>query len=81
MSLIINLNNKSTNRYSVSTFNYYLKITYNIMSHIYFFKSSEERDGLSCLTIMSSSLRRAYGLAVINFIKNGYKGYPVRLAI
>ena len=51
------------------------------MSHIYFFKSSEERDDLSCLTIMSSSIRRAYGLAVINFIKNGYKGHPVRIAI
>ena len=51
------------------------------MLHIYFFKSSEERDVLSCLTIISSSPRRAYGLAVINFIKNGYKGYPVKLAI
>lgn len=51
------------------------------MLRIYFFKSSEECDGLSCLTIMSSSSRRAYGLAAINFIKNGYKGYPVRLAI
>lgn len=51
------------------------------MSHLYFFKSSEERDGLSCLTVMSSSPRRAFGLAVINFIKNGYKGYPVRLSV
>lgn len=51
------------------------------MIHIYFFKSSEERDGLSCLTIISSSPKRAYGLAVINFTKNGYKGYPVKLAI
>ena len=51
------------------------------MLHIYFFKSSEERDGLSCLTIISSSPRRAYGLAVINFIKRGYKGYPVRLSV
>lgn len=49
--------------------------------NIYFFKSSEERDGLSTLTVLSSSPRRAFGLAVINFIKNGYKGYPVRLAI
>ena len=51
------------------------------MLHIYFFKSSEERDDLSCLTIISSSSKRAYGLAVINFTKNGYKGYPVRLVI
>uniref|UniRef100_A0AAU8MH34 Transposase n=1 Tax=Geladintestivirus 5 TaxID=3233137 RepID=A0AAU8MH34_9CAUD len=51
------------------------------MLHLYFFKSSEERDGLSCLTVMSSNIRRAYRLAVINFIKNGYKRYPVRLAI
>ena len=51
------------------------------MLHIYFFKSSEERDGLSCLTIISSSPKRAYGLAILNFTKNGYKGYPGRLAI
>ena len=51
------------------------------MLHLYFFKSSEERDGLSCITVMSSSARRAYGLAFLNFIKNGYKGYPVRLSI
>ena len=51
------------------------------MLHLYFFKSSEERDGLSCLTIMSSSSKQAYGLAVINFTKNGYKGYPVRLSV
>ena len=51
------------------------------MLHLYFFKSSEERDGLSCLTVMSSDSIRAYVLAVTNFHKNGYKGYPVRLAI
>ena len=51
------------------------------MTHVYFFKSSEERDGLNCLIIMSSSPKRAYGLAVINFLKKGYKGYPVKLAI
>ena len=51
------------------------------MLHIYFFKSSEERDELSVLTVMSSSARRAYGLAFLNFIKNGYKGHPVRLSI
>ena len=51
------------------------------MLHIYFFKSSEERDDLSVITIVSSSLKQAYRLAVINFTKNRYKGHPVRLAI
>ena len=51
------------------------------MLHLYFFKSSEERDDLNCLTVMCSSLRRAYRLAFINFDKHGYKGFPVRLAI
>lgn len=51
------------------------------MSHTYFFKSSEERDGLSVLTVFTSNVRRAYALAFNNFIKNGYKGYPVRLAV
>ena len=51
------------------------------MSNIYFFKSSEERDGLSCLTVMSSNPIKAYVLAVTNFHKNEYKGYTIKLAI
>lgn len=46
---------------------------------VYFFKSSNKRDELSQLTIASTSMLRAYALAVINFKNNGYKGTPVRL--
>lgn len=46
---------------------------------IYFFKSSRKSDKLSQLTIASTSMLRAYALAVINFKNNGYKGTPIRL--
>lgn len=46
---------------------------------IYFFKSSNKSDNLSQLTIGSSSMLRAYSLAVMNFKSNGYKGTPIRL--
>ena len=46
---------------------------------IYFFKSSNKSDKLSQLTIGSSSILRAYALAVMNFKSNGYKGTPIRL--
>lgn len=46
---------------------------------IYFFKSSNKSDKLSQLTIGSSSMLRAYALAVMNFKTNGYRGTPVRL--
>ena len=46
---------------------------------VYFFKSSNKSDKLSQLTIGSTSMLRAYALAVMNFKSNGYKGTPVRL--
>lgn len=46
---------------------------------VYFFKSSNKSDKLSQLTIGSTSMLRAYALAVINFKSNGYKGTPIRL--
>ena len=44
---------------------------------IYFFKSSRKSDKLiHPLTISTTSERRAFALAVINFTKNGLKGSP-----
>ncbi len=43
---------------------------------LFFFESTNKRDKLSQLTIRTSSRKRAYALAVINFVKNGYKGSP-----
>ena len=50
---------------------------------IYFFKSSRKADKLSHpLTISTNGgERRAYALALINFVKNGYKGSPKLLAV
>lgn len=46
---------------------------------VYFFKSSNKCDKLSQLTIASTTMLRAYALAVMNFKSNGYKGTPIRL--
>lgn len=44
---------------------------------IYFFKSSRKSDKLvHPLTISTTSERRAFALAVLNFAKNGLKGSP-----
>ena len=49
---------------------------------IYFFKSSRKDDKLSHpVTICASSEKRAFALALINFVKNGYKGSPKLLAV
>lgn len=49
---------------------------------IYFFKSSRKDDKLSHpVTICASNERRAFALALINFVKNGYKGSPKLLAV
>lgn len=48
---------------------------------LYFFTSDNPADKCSGITILTSSARRAFALAFNNFIKNGYKGYPVILAI
>lgn len=51
------------------------------MKHLFFFQSSNSKDGLSTLTVFASSARKAYALAVKNFNKNGYKGVPVTIAL
>ncbi len=50
---------------------------------IYFYTSSRKSDKLSHPITISTkgSERRAYALAVINFIKNGLKGSPKLLAV
>lgn len=49
---------------------------------IYFYKSSRKDDKLTNpVTILTSSVRRADALAIINFAKNGLKGSPIRIDI
>ena len=49
---------------------------------IYFYESSNKKDKLTHpLTISTSSERRAYALAVLNFAKNGMIGSPKRIEI
>lgn len=50
------------------------------MNHIYFFESSNKRDKLTILTVITSSISRAFKIAQFNFIKHSYKGKP-KLAI
>lgn len=51
------------------------------MKKLYFFKSSRKSDNLSQITVFTNSVKRAYAMAQIHFIKAGYKGVPVQLAI
>jgi len=49
---------------------------------IYFFKSSRKSDKLSHpVTVCAANERRATALAIINFVKNGYKGSPKIIAL
>ena len=48
---------------------------------IYFFTSSRKSDKISQITIMTSSLRRAYSIAIIKFKEWGYEGTPKLLAV
>jgi len=49
---------------------------------IYFYESTNKRDKLEHpLTISTSSEKRAYALAVLNFAKNGMIGSPKRIEI
>ena len=49
---------------------------------IYFYGSTNKRDKLNHpLTISTTSERRAYALAVLNFAKNGMIGSPKRIEI
>lgn len=49
---------------------------------IYFYESTNKRDKLTHpLTISTTSERRAYALAVLNFAKNNMIGSPKRIEI
>ena len=49
---------------------------------IYFFKSSRKDDKLvHPVTICASNEKRAFALALINFVKNGLKGSPKLIAV
>lgn len=49
---------------------------------IYFYESTNKKDKLvHPLTIITNSERRAYALAVLNFIKNGIIGSPKRIEL
>lgn len=52
----------------------------NIM-HIYFFKSTCDKDSISNLTILTSNRIKAFVLAHRYFVKNNCKGEPAMLAI
>lgn len=47
--------------------------------NIYFFTSTRKSDKCSQITICTWSERRAFGLALAQFYKHGYKGYPRRI--
>ena len=48
---------------------------------MYVFKSSRKSESNIHVTVFTNSSKRAFMLALMNFIKHGYKGSPVRLAI
>ena len=52
----------------------------NIM-HLYFFKSTCDKDSVSNLSIFTNSSARAFFLARRYFAKHNYKGEPAMLAI
>ena len=49
---------------------------------IYFFNSTRKADKLSHpVTICASNEKRAFALALVNFLKNGLKGSPKLIAV
>lgn len=50
------------------------------MKHLYFFVSSNN-DEVSGVTILTTSVKKAFALANKHFINNNYKGTPELLAI
>lgn len=49
---------------------------------IYFYNSTRKADKLSHpITVCAANERRAFALALMNFIKNGLKGTPKLLAV
>lgn len=51
------------------------------MKHLYFFVSTNAKDELSTMTIIASSILKAYALARRAFVNAGYEGEPIQLAI
>lgn len=49
--------------------------------HFYFFTSTNSKDDISRISIFTNSINKAVALAHNYFIRNGFKGKPVRLAI
>ena len=48
---------------------------------IYFYQSTKKGELQHPITVCSSSEKRAFGMALVNFLKNGLKGSPVLLAV
>lgn len=46
---------------------------------IYFYTSSRKSDKCSQITVLSSTERRAYGLALMQFKHHHYRGTPKRI--
>lgn len=46
------------------------------MIKMYQFVSTRKSDKCNGVIIFTSSKQRAFGLALVNFVKNGYKGSP-----
>lgn len=49
--------------------------------HFYFFKSTNEKDSVSTLSVITNSPKKAFALARNYFAKHNYKGVPVIVAI
>lgn len=54
--------------------------TINLM-HFYFFKSTNEKDSISGISIFTTTRKKAIALAHNYFAKHNCKGEPVMLAI
>lgn len=48
---------------------------------LFFFTSTRKSDKLSQITVATTTKRRAYALALMNFKSNGYKGSPKFLLV
>lgn len=49
---------------------------------IYFYESTNKNDELiHPITICTNSERRAFAMAILNFLKNNYKGIPKLIAV
>lgn len=77
LCLVSNHYNYGTSGSNTASSIYFININTTIIM-IYFYNSSRKSDKLSHpITISTNgSERRAYALAVINFLKNGLKGSP-----